>query len=163
MSELAQFQIDNKTIETPQDIIDKAISKVNDILTKKYPDHIAFGDGAFTISRGSTQVMIIVRPFTNDEACVECIANTVMGAKVSPDLMHFLLRKNSELHFGSFALLFDNTITFSHSFADHCLDVGQLEITLDSVATISDYYDDIIVDLAGGKRALDILSVLDNE
>ena len=85
-----------------------------------------------------------------------------MGAKVSPDLMHFLLRKNSELHFGSFGLLFDNTITFSHSFSDKSLDSGQLEISLDSVATISDYYDDIIVDLAGGKRAMDIISVLDN-
>ncbi len=162
MSELENYKIDDHSVNTSQELIDSAIKKVAAILKNKYPDHLSFGDGSYTISRGSTQVMIIVRPFTNEEACVECLANTVMGAKVSPDLMHFLLRKNSELHFGSFGLLFDNTITFSHSFSDKSLDSGQLEISLDSVATISDYYDDIIVDLAGGKRAMDIISVLDN-
>jgi hypothetical protein len=64
------------------------------------------------------------------------------------------------LHFGSFGLLFDDTITFSHSFSASCLDNGELEITLDSVATIADYYDDIIVDQAGGKRSVDVQTEL---
>ena len=145
-----------KPQNTPEEIINNAINKVTDILNTKYPEHLSFGNGTFTIAHGSTQVMIIVRPFTDDEACIDCAATVVTGANISNDLMRFLLRKNYELHFGAFGLLFDDTITFSHSFSASCLEKGELEITLDSVATIADYYDDIIVETAGGKRAKDL-------
>jgi hypothetical protein len=154
------MSLENKNIETPEQVMSDAVAKVSAILTQKYPDYLSFGNGSFTISRGSTQVMIIVRPFTDENACIDCVANVVFGANISTDLMRFLLRKNYELHFGSFGLLFDDTITFSHSFSASCLDNGELEITLDSVATIADYYDDIIVDQAGGKRSVDVQTEL---
>jgi hypothetical protein len=94
-------------IETPNEVINNAIEKVTSILKDKYPEFLSFGDGSFTISHGSTQVMIIVRPFTNEEACIECVATVVTGATISNDLLRFLLRKNYELHFGAFGLLFD--------------------------------------------------------
>jgi len=99
--------------------------------------------------------MIIVRPFTQDDACIECISNVVTGAKITDELMKFMLRANSELHFGGFGLMFDDTITYSHSFSASCLKNNELQITLDSIAAIADYYDDIIVEAAGGKRAID--------
>ncbi len=150
-------------IETPQELIEQTIAKVNDILKENFPEHLSFGNGSFTISRGSTQVMIVVRPFTVDETCVECMANVVTETEVTPELMRFLLRKNAELHFGSFGLLFDDTITFSHSIAGTNLDANELITTLNSVAVIADYYDDIIVDLSGGKRAADVIDDLDRQ
>lgn len=154
---------DNETtfIDTPQELIDMTIRRVNDILKEEFPDYLSFGNGSFTISRGSTQVMIVVRPFTSDETCVECLANVVTETEITPELMRFLLRKNAELHFGSFGLLFDDTITFSHSIAGTNLDANELITTLNSVAVIADYYDDIIVDLSGGKRAADVIEDLD--
>lgn len=143
-------------IETPEKLMEGTIEKVNSILKESFPDYLSFGNGSFTISRGSTQVMIVVRPFTYEETCVECIANVVTETNVTPELMRFLLRKNAELHFGSFGILFDDTITFSHSIAGTNLDENELKTTLNSVAVISDYYDDIIVDLSGGKRAVDL-------
>jgi hypothetical protein len=148
-------------IDTPQELIDLTVRRVNDILKDEFPDYLSFGNGSFTISRGSTQVMIVVRPFTSDETCVECMANVVTETEITTELMRFLLRKNAELHFGSFGLLFDDTITFSHSIAGTNLDANELITTLNSVAVIADYYDDIIVDLSGGKRAADVIDDLD--
>ena len=146
--------------DTPKEIIESTITEISKILAEFYPEHLSYGDGSYTISRGSTQVMIVVRPFTEKEACVECIATVVSEPEVSFDLMRFLLRKNSELHFGAFGLLFDDTITFTYSFSSGALSSNELRIALESVAIISDYYDDIIVDIAGGKRAKDMGSEL---
>jgi hypothetical protein len=144
-------------VETPPELIEETIKKVRFILQEHFPAYLDFGNGTFTLTRGSTQVMIIVRPFTKDEVCVECTSNVVTGAKITDDLMHFLLRKNAELHFGSFGLLFDDTITFSYSLAGMNLDPNELRTAMDSIAVIADHYDDIIVDLAGGKRASDLV------
>jgi hypothetical protein len=146
---------DAKAAAVPQEVIDKTIEKVNKILNDNFPGFVAFGDGSFTISRGSSQVMIVVRPFIKNETCVECIANVVMGANITPHLMKYLLKKNAELHFGAFGLIFDDTITFSHSITGTNLDENELTVTLNSVAFLADYYDNIIVEMAGGKKALD--------
>ena len=147
----------NENTNTPEAIISDSKSKISKILSVEYPDHLDFEDGSFALSHGSTQVMIVVRNFNEDEACIDCISHVVTGATVTADLMNFLLRKNSELHFGAFGLMFDGTVTFAHSFSSKCLDAGELSISLKSVAMIADYYDDIIVELAGGKRAKDVI------
>ncbi len=146
--------------DTPPELISTTIAKVTAILLEYYPDHLVFGNGSFAITKGSSQIVILVRPFTSEETCVECIAHVVSGAKITEDLMRFLLRKNAELHFGAFGILFDDTITFSHSITGTNLDANELVTTLQSVAVISDYYDDKIVELAGGKRAIDIAEEL---
>lgn len=145
---------------TPEVLINETIVKIGEILDKYYPEYIRFDNGAFAIIEGSTQVMILVRPFTTEEACIEFLANVVTGATISNDLMRFLLRKNAELHFGSFGILFDDTVTFSHSISTAGFNEKELLTSLDSVAIIADYYDDIIVDLAGGKRAKDFAESL---
>lgn len=150
----------NPHIDTPQELIDSTIERVESILKDKFPDYLSFGNGSFTISRGSTQVMLIVRPFTSDDTCIECMANVVFGAKITEDLMKFLLRKNAELHFGAFGLLFDDTISFAHSISGSNLDENELLNTLNAVATIADYYDDIIVSVNGGSRASDFFEEL---
>ena len=142
---------------TPQELITSTIEKVENILNEKFPDHIKFDDGQYVINRGSTQVMVLVRPFTEKDTAVECISNVVSGADITPDLMKFLLRKNAEIHFGSFGLLFDDTITFSHCITGTNLDTNELNVSINSVAIIADHYDDEIVGIAGGKRASEIL------
>jgi hypothetical protein len=142
-------------VSTPPELIEATIDKVEKLLKEHFPEHLEFDRGSYTITRGSTQVMIQVRPFTREETCVEFSSHVVTGAEINPDLTRFLLRKNAELHFGSFGLLFDDTISFSHSIAGTNIDANELITTLNSVAVIADYYDDIIVEMAGGVRALD--------
>ncbi len=142
---------------TPQELIQSTINKVEEILNSKYPDHTKFEEGQYVINRGSTQVMVLVRPFTEKDTAVECIANVVSGADISAELMKFLLRKNAEIHFGSFGLLFDDTISFSHCITGTNLDANELIVSINSVAIIADHYDDEIVKIAGGKRLIDSL------
>ncbi|MCS6807454.1 MAG: hypothetical protein RML40_02080 [Bacteroidota bacterium] len=147
---------------TPEELLKATAVKVEEMLKEIYPDYTSFGDGSFTITQGSSVVSIIVRPFTATETCVECTANVVYGAEISPAIMKFLLRKNAELHFGGFGLLFDGTITFSYSLPGMHLDKEEFHTAVQAVAIISDYYDDEIVVAAGGKRAVD-MNIVDLE
>ncbi len=153
----------NYASQTPIELIEKTTQLLEELLNKHFPEHLKFGNGTFTIQRGSSQIMIVVRPYTEDETCVEFYSNVVTDANITPELMHFLLRKNAELHFGAFGVIFDDTITFSHSILGSSLNEKSLKLILNTVAVISDHYDDIIVDLAGGKRASDLIGDLENE
>ena len=53
------------------------------------------------------------------------------------------------------------SITFSHSIAGTHLDENEFMTTVNSVAVIADHYDDIIVEMAGGKRAADLVEDLE--
>jgi hypothetical protein len=145
------------SVNTPVEIIESVQTKTNEYINSLFPENIKFDD-KYTIARGSAQVMVLVRPFTKDDAVVECIANVVTDAKVDQELMQFLLRKNAELHLGSFGLLFDNTIVFQHSLPGINLDESELKAAVNAVAAIADYYDDEIIKIAGGKRACDIVA-----
>jgi hypothetical protein len=142
-------------METPTELVNQTIEKVQDFLKSSFPDFISFENGSFTIARGSTQIMLVVRPFNETDTCIECMATVVSGAEITPELLHYLLRKNAELHFGAFGLLFDGTIIFSHSITGANLDANELITSVHSVAIIADYYDDEIVRMAGGNRATD--------
>lgn len=148
--------IKNAGQQTPETLIQQTSERVEALLKEMYPYYASFGDGTFTIRQGSSIVSITVRPFTENDTCVECTANVVYGAEITPDMMRFLLRKNAELHFGGFGLLFDGTVIFSYSFPGMHLDKEEFQTALYSVAIISDYYDDEIVSAAGGKRAADM-------
>ena len=149
-------------VQTPDELIESTLHTVEGLLKQEFPDYLKFTNGSFTICRGSTQVIVTVRPFTNTETVVECMAHVVSGATITTELLHFLLRKNSELHFGGFGLMFDDTITFSHSVSGINLEGSVIRDSINAVAIIADYYDDEIVKMAGGKRAADIFE-LDGE
>jgi adenylate cyclase len=144
---------------TPPHLIDETKLHVERILTDAYPDYIAFEDGSFAISKGSTRVIIMVRAFTGEDCIIECVAHVVSGATITPELMKFLLRKNAELHIGGFGLLFDDSIIFSHSITGATMDRGELISAIASCAIIADHYDDEIVQMAGGKRASDLVEL----
>ncbi len=144
---------------TAQAIIDGTSAQVESFLQDIAPDYVSFSDGSFTVNQGSASIMIVVRQFTRTEAMVECIANVVSGAEMSDKLLTYLLRKNSELHFGAFGLLFDKTICFSYSLPSSQVNRYSLETALHAVAVISDYYDDEIVAMSGGQRAADVKEI----
>jgi len=137
-------------------IIEATKQRVKSILDEKKVEYITFDNGAITLEFGSTQIMVIVRDFTEDDTIVECMATVVSGATISSELMRFLLRKNAELHFGAFGLLFDDSIIFSHAINGANLDSNELLTALHAVAVIADHYDDEIVEMAGGRRAADV-------
>lgn len=141
---------------TPDALVTSTRERVAQILKDRFPTAEDFGDGSYALTHGSSSVVIVVRPYTETDTMVEVMAQVVTGATLTAELMHFLLRKNAELHFGSFSLLFDDTIMYSYSVAGSTLDANELEAAVASVAVIADHYDDEIVAMAGGRRAADI-------
>lgn len=136
-------------------------SAVDTLLSSIDVDAINYGNGSYTIPHGSASVMVAVRPMGDSEAALEITSHVVTGASVSKELMQFLLRKNAELHFGAFGLLFDDTVIFSYTLPSAVVTKESLATALSAVAAIADYYDDEIVAIAGGHRAADVTSLDD--
>ena len=129
--------------------------QVNSYLDELVDEH--FDDAAhcdFYLKYGSTVLEISIEPFEEDDAVIDILAFCVQGVEPSFELMQELLRLNSELPLGAFSLV-DKNIFFSHSFLGRRLMGEQLIASLNSVATISDEYDEKLVAKYGGETALD--------
>jgi len=101
---------------------------------------------------------ISIKPFQDqdDDAVIEVLAFCVQGVEPSFELMRDLLRFNTEVPLGGFSMD-GRDIFFSHSFLGRELPPEQLIASLQTVATISDEYDEKIVANYGGETALECL------
>lgn len=136
-----------------QEMIDNSRNTIREYLNEIDSEFQEYDSGMFTMQQGSAVVGINVRPWYDDDVAIEFTSQLVNGAEVSPETMRWLLQKNSELHFGAFGLLFDNTIFYSHTVPGSTLNKDTFAATISSVATIADHYDDEIVNMAGGTLA----------
>jgi hypothetical protein len=129
---------------------------------KSYLDELVdehFDDAAhcdFYLKYGSTVLEISILPFQEDDAVIEILAFCVQSVEPSFELMQELLRLNSEVPLGAFSLV-ERDIFFSHAFLGRRLVGEQLIASLESVATISDEWDEKLVERYGGETALDRL------
>ncbi len=140
----------------PKDVVAATKKKVGTYLKSLFKKNVQQFDDRFLVVEGSAVVQIVVRPWYDNDSVVDIFSFVVEGAGMTPELTNFLLRKNATLHFGAFGLTFDNTVIFSYSLAGTNLDLNELKAALQTVATISDYYDDQIVAIAGGRRGIDV-------
>ncbi len=108
----------------------------------------------FYLKYGSTVLEISILPFGEDDAVIEILAFCVQSVEPSFELMQELLRLNSEVPLGAFSLV-GHDIFFSHAFLGRRLVGEQLIASLESVATISDEWDEKLVARYGGETALD--------
>jgi hypothetical protein len=110
----------------------------------------------FYLKFGSTVLEISIDPFEEDDAVIEVLAFVVQGVEPTFELTRDLLRFNSEVPLGAFSMV-GQDIFFSHSFLGRRLRPEQLIASLQSVATISDEYDEKLVHAYGGETAIDSL------
>jgi hypothetical protein len=110
----------------------------------------------FYLKYGSTVLEISIDPFEEDDAVIEILAFCVQGAEPTFELMSELLRLNTEVPLGAFSMV-EQDIFYSHSFLGRRLRPEQLIASLDSVASISDLYDERLVAKYGGETALERL------
>ncbi len=113
-------------------------------------------DGLYLFKYGSTVVMISLFEEGEDSFCRFA---SVMLKDFEPtlELLHRLLRLNTEVLFGAFLLFEDNTLSFSATLLGNHLDFDEFAKTLRYVAKVSDDYDDELQSLGGGMRAEDVL------
>jgi hypothetical protein len=129
---------------------------------KSYLDELVdehFDDAShcdFYLKYGSTVLEISIDPYEEDDAVIEVLAFCVQGVEPSFEMMSELLKLNSEVPLGAFSLV-SHDIFYSHSFLGRRLRPEQLIASLDSVASISDLYDERLVGKYGGETALERL------
>ncbi len=136
-------------------VTDKVESYMKKVYKGSYERH---DDGRFLAFEGSTCIQTVIRPWHDGDVVVESFSYVVQGCNVTQDLCRFLLRENAVIHFGAFGLTFDNTIIFSNSLAGANLDENEFRASIKSVARISDYYDNKIVEMAGGMTAREAMA-----
>jgi hypothetical protein len=110
----------------------------------------------FYLKYGSTVLEISIDPYEEDDAVIEVLAFCVQGVVPTFDLAQELLRLNSEVLLGAFSMV-DSDIFFSHSFLGRRLRPEQLIASLETVASVSDEYDEQLVEAYGGETALERL------
>jgi hypothetical protein len=110
----------------------------------------------FYLKYGSTVLEISIDPYEEDDAVIEVLAFCVQGVEPTFELMGELLLLNAEVPLGAFSML-GRDIFYSHSFLGRRLRPEQLIASLDSVASISDLYDERLVARYGGETALERL------
>lgn len=110
----------------------------------------------FYLKYGSTVLEISIDPYEEDDAVVEVLAFCVQGVEPTFELTRELLRLNSEVPLGAFSMV-GRDIFFSHSFLGRRMRPEQFMASLERVATISDDYDDKLVEQYGGETALEII------
>ena len=113
-------------------------------------------EGLYLFKYGSTVVMISL---FEEEDQTFCQFASIMLKDFEPslELLHRILRLNTEVLFGTFLLFEDNTLSFSATLLGNNLDLDEFEVTLRYVAKVSDDYDDELQNLGGGHRAEDVL------
>jgi hypothetical protein len=110
----------------------------------------------FYLKYGSTVLEISIGAYEEDDAVIEILAFCVQGVEPTFELMAELLRLNVEVPLGAFSMV-GQDIFYSHSFLGRRLRPEQLIASLDSVASISDLYDERLVARYGGETALERL------
>ncbi|MGH9381753.1 MAG: T3SS (YopN, CesT) and YbjN peptide-binding chaperone 1 [Thermoanaerobaculia bacterium] len=109
---------------------------------------------SFHVQYGSTVLEIGVEPYGPEEVIVAVVAYCVQGVESDEALMRSLLELNHELSVGAFSLV-DQDVFFAHTLFGRNLDRKDLLGAIAAVATISDEYDERIVERFGGQTALD--------
>jgi hypothetical protein len=139
---------------TCQEEVYRQVARFLDELVDEHFDDAEHCD--FYLKYGSTVLEISIEPFDEDNAVIEVLAFCVQGVSPTEELMLDLLRLNSEVPLGAFSMV-GGDIYYSHSFLGRRLQPEQFIASLESVATISDDYDETIVQRFGGQTALERL------
>ncbi len=109
----------------------------------------------FVLPSGSATAVVEVLPWGSSESVIATWSYVVTGAQITADLMHFLLHKNDELPFGVFSVDDQGDIRFHATLIGSTCDRRELQLSVSTVLQTADTYDDQIVEIWGGQRAID--------
>ncbi|MFQ3680352.1 MAG: YbjN domain-containing protein [Pseudanabaenaceae cyanobacterium] len=123
------------------------------------PETVTAPDDApvIVLRSGSAAVVVEVTASDPQWVMVEVWSYVAIGARVDSALLDYLLRENQKLAFCGFALDEDNDILLQAELLDSCT-ATELHFAVDRVLTWADTYDDWIVAVWGGQRAVDVVS-----
>jgi len=107
------------------------------------------------IAFGTAAVHVNVQPWKDNDVVINTRSYVVTNVKITPELLHYLLRENDQMRFGAFGIDDANDIFFEYSIVGSTCDRAELKAAVSAVAFTSDEYDDQIATRWGGERAID--------
>ncbi|MCI0485651.1 MAG: YbjN domain-containing protein [Blastocatellia bacterium] len=107
------------------------------------------------VTVGSALARTGIFPWGKHDAAVRTRSYVVADAKITPELMRYLLGENARMNFGAFGIDDDDVILFEHTILGSQCDKEELKASVMAVVMVADQYDDEIVAQWGGRRALD--------
>jgi len=137
--------------ETHRTVFEHAREYLGELFEDAYFDKKT---GHTYVQYGSTVLEISVDPYGPEDAVVMVMSYCVQGVELEQDLLLGLLELNHTLPFGAFSLV-GNDIFFSLGVLGKTLERRNLLAAIAAVATVSDDYDDLIVNKYGGQTAID--------
>jgi hypothetical protein len=112
--------------------------------------------GNYILGVESARVWIVPAWLPNGASVVRVFAITNLDVVVSAELTSYLLAKNLEFVFGSFALdVAQGAVWFNHNLLGDFLNPEELEATIAAVAQTADRFDDEIKERFGGRLYVD--------
>jgi Putative bacterial sensory transduction regulator len=127
-------------------LIQKVDEQVASYIKELFHEHeIVKLDNTYSFSFGTVTVNIRVIGFHSEDVLVEVYSYLAQNIALKPEVAIELLRLNATQHFGSFGVTFDNTVTFSYSLAGANLDLNEFIAAVQTVASVSDAYDEMIL------------------
>ena len=107
---------------------------------------------SFSLTNGSATIRISVYPWGTNDSYITVGAWVILGVKMVPSLMLFLLRENYQVACGGFGIDKEDDIFFEHSIVGSTCDQAELSNSVAAVGVYADKYDDEIQRLWGGKK-----------
>lgn len=120
------------------------------------------GSTAFTLLRGSAEVLVFLNPAKNNGPNFIRIVSPIwrMPAENQPLILRKLLEMNARDLFGTaFGLMGDDTVLISER-STKDMDRSEVEEILQNLGAAADYFDDWLVQQFGGTRLADLRAVV---
>jgi hypothetical protein len=138
---------------------EKAVA-LRDMIEKKLAEmldgYAADEHGNYVLGLASARVWVVPAWLPNGASVVRVFAITNLDVPVTADLTSYLLEKNLEFVFGSFALdVQHGAVWFNHNLLGDFLNAEELEATIAAVASTADRFDDEIKTTFGGRLYVD--------
>jgi hypothetical protein len=112
--------------------------------------------GNYVLGLASARVWVVPAWLPNNASVVRVFAITNLDVPVTAELTSYLLEKNLEFVFGSFALdVAHGAVWFNHNLLGDFLNPEELEATIAAVAQTADRFDDEIKLSFGGRLYVD--------
>jgi hypothetical protein len=117
----------------------------------------------FVVTYGSSTINVLVQPLVweadieQNDALIVIRADVVYGARMTAESMHYLLRQNERMVFGTFGLGSQNEIFFGHTLPmSVCGGPDELALYLAMIIKLANQFDEEITMRWGGYRAADV-------
>ena len=138
--------------------INELRDRVETYLRQRKVKYRATLEGEYEVQFGTTAVTVRLEKWIHELNLVRMSAPVALNiTKITPKLTRFLAEENRRTLFGKFSLDTKNkAILYEHTLLGDFLDPDELFVAMGTVVGIADDYDELVSEMAGGKRAIDV-------